>query len=167
MNEEAQTDIGQLSVEKLVERLGFLHQARSYRETARIFLEIFRESYPPEELWGAIVPQTKGGLALAGWDFDKKELFWKDFSPELREVLRPLFSKTFSKPEPAPSALAEQLSNWGCPEMVKKAGFPLIPVSGSAGNIGFLVGSFSDLLLAAPAPLERLLLILFGLQLEG
>ncbi len=167
VNEETQTDIEQPSVEKLVKRLGFLHQARSYRETARIFLEIFWETYPPEELWGAIVPQAKGGLALAGWDFDKKELFWKNLNPELREVLRPLFSKTFSTPEGAPLELAGELARWGCPETVQKAGFPLIPVSGSAGNIGFLVGFFSDVSPAAPAPLERLLLILFGLQLEG
>ncbi|MCI0406009.1 MAG: SpoIIE family protein phosphatase [candidate division Zixibacteria bacterium] len=167
MNEELQTDIGQPSLKKAVERLGLLHQARNYRETARIFLEIFWDYYSPEDIWGAIVPQAKGGLALAGWDFDKKELFWKNLSPELREALRPLLSNTFSEPEKAPPELALELDRWGCPKTLKEAGLPLIPVSGSAGNAGFLVGSFSDLAAASPASLERLFLTLFGLQLEG
>ncbi len=167
MNEETQTDIGQLSAEKLVEHLGLLHQARDYRETARIFLKIFWECYSPEGIWGAIVPQTKSGLALAGWDFNNKELFWKNLSPELREALRPLFSKTFFQQEKAPSELAGELSRWGCPETVKEAGFPLIPVPGSTGNVGFLIGSFSNVLPVAGTSLERLLVILFGLQLEG
>ncbi len=167
VNEELQTDIGRPSLRKAVERLGFLHQARSYRETARIFLEIFWEYCSPEDIWGTIVPQAKGGLALAGWDFDKKELFWKNLSPELRETLRALLSKTFSEPEKAPPELALELDRWGCPETLKEAGYPLIPVSGSAGNAGFLVGSFSGLAPASPAYLERLFLTLFGLQLEG
>ena len=167
MNEETQTDIGPPSVEKLVERLGYLHQARNYRETTRIFLEILWETYPPEKLWGAIVPQAKSELALAGWDFDKREVFWKNLSPELREELRPLFLENFSKPVEAPPALAEQLAHWGCPETVRKSGFPLMSISGATGSIGFLVGTFSDVLPTTPTPLERLLLILFGLQLEG
>jgi len=167
VNEETQTDIGPPSVEKLVERLGYLHQARNYRETTRIFLEILWETYPPEKLWGAIVPQAKSELALAGWDFDKREVFWKNLSPELREELRPLFLENFSKPVEAPPALAEQLAHWGCPETVRKSGFPLMSISGATGSIGFLVGTFSDVLPTTPTPLERLLLILFGLQLEG
>ncbi|HLG93632.1 MAG TPA: GAF domain-containing SpoIIE family protein phosphatase [candidate division Zixibacteria bacterium] len=167
MKEEIQTDIGRPSLQKMAERLGLLHQARNYRETTRIFLEILRESYPPELLWGAIVPQTKGGLALVGWDFDKKELFWKNLSPELREVLQPLQSKTLTQPQAAPSPLAEQLSRWGCPESVQKAGFPLVSILGATGNAGFLVGTFSEVSPAAIAPWEKLLLVLFGLQLEG
>src|SRR3989304_96594 len=167
LNEETNTAIGQPSIEKLAERLEYLHQARSYRETTQLFLEIFWEYYPPDQLWGAIVPQTKGGLAFAGWDFGNKKLFWKNLSPELRETLRPLQVETFSGPQAASAALAGELSRWGCPESVQKANFPLIPVSGSAGNTGFLVGCFSETLPVEPIPWERLLLVLFGLHLEG
>ncbi|HEU4436596.1 MAG TPA: hypothetical protein VFR89_03960, partial [candidate division Zixibacteria bacterium] len=98
LNEELQTDIGRSPLKKTLDRLAFLHQARGYRETARIFLEIFWDYYSPEELWGAIVPQAKGGLALAGWDFDKKELIWKNLSPERGQALRPLLSHPPAKP---------------------------------------------------------------------
>lgn len=167
MKEDIDANIGSLSVEKLGRRLAFLHQARNYRETTRIFLELFRESHPPEELWGAIVPQPKGGLALAAWDFEKKELFWKNLSPERGQTLRPLLSHPPAKPETAPVELAEELVRWGCPALVSEAGIPLIPIPGPFGALGFLIGSFSGVLPEEPAPLERLLLTLFGLQLEG
>jgi len=167
VKEDIDANIGSLSVEKLGRRLAFLHQARNYRETTRIFLEFFRESHPPEELWGAIVPQPKGGLALAAWDFDKKELFWKNLSPERGQALRPLLSHPPAKPETAPVEFAEELVRWGCPVSVSEAGIPLIPIPGPVGALGFLIGSFSDMLPEEPAPLERLLLTLFGLQLEG
>ena len=167
MNEETETALGQPAIEKLAERLGLLHQARSYRETAQIFMEIFWEYYSPEQLWGALVPQTKGGLAFAGWDFGNKKLFWKNLSPELRETLRPLHGETFSGPLAAPTALADELSQWGCPESVQKSDFPLIPISGLAGNIGFLVGFFSETSPTEPMPFEKLLLVLFSLHLEG
>lgn len=155
------------SLEKLVERLGYLHQVRNYRETTQIFLEIFRENYFPDQLWGAIVPQTKGGLALAGWDFDKRELFWETLKPEVRDALRPLLVETFSEPEKAPELLANELRRRGCPKLVEEAGFPLIPIAGGSGNAGFLVGFFSDARPAEPTPWERLLLVLFGLHLEA
>lgn len=166
MNEETPTAaVGRPSLEKLAERLAGLHQARNYRETAEIFLEILWESCPPEELWGAIVPQAKGALAFAGWDAEKKELVWKNLGPELRDLLKPLLASPFIGKPTVPSPLAEQLASWGwaAPE---DDGFQLLPIAGGAGNIGFLVGSFSGASLAAPAGLEKLLLILFGLQLE-
>ncbi|MCI0330123.1 MAG: SpoIIE family protein phosphatase [candidate division Zixibacteria bacterium] len=167
MQEEIETAIGRPSIERLAERLGRLHQARSYRETAQIFLEILREYHPPDQLWGALVPQAKGGLAFAGWDLGENKLFWKNLSPELRETLRPLHLEVPSGPAAAPPLLAVELSRWGCPEPVQKAGFPLISIPGPAGNVGFLVGFFSESLPAEPVRWEKLLLVLFGLHLEG
>ncbi len=167
MSEAVKTASGSLHLEKLAERLGYLHQAGNYRETTQIFLEIFWENYSPEHLWGAIVPQIKGGLALAGWDFEKKELFWENLKPEARDALKPLLVETFSEPEKAPAPLADLLARRGCPEAVRRAEFPLVPISGGAGNAGFIIGFFSDALPSQPTPWEKLLLVLFGLHLEA
>lgn len=154
-------------IDKLVERLANLYQARSYRETGRIFLEILWENYSPETLWGAIVPQAKGGLAFAAWDFEKRQLFWNDLTPELRDALRPLLLESRTSPASAPAPLAEQLTAWGCPETLLRGGIPLMPVAGTSGNIALLVGSLSEDHSQALGPWEKLVLVLFGLQLEG
>jgi len=166
MSEQIMSFSGPASLEKIAGRLEHLHQARNYRETVQIFLEIFRENFPSNQLWGAVVPQIKGGFLLTGWDFEKKELFWETLKPAVSDSLRPLLVETLLEPVKAPAVLAEVLARRGCPDAVQKAGFPLIPIPGGTGNAGFLIGFLSDAKPSEPTVWERLLLVLFGLHLE-